>query len=279
MRLSVGEVALTRVEYFDIGLDPEAVGLTRDQVAANPWAVPAWSTSDRQVLVGQAMWVLQSAGTTIVVDPCGASDEFLRTGPDAITHQEAMLASLGAAGFAPDDVDVVLLSHLDGIGLIGVVDETGAWAPAFPAARVVVTEAHLDFLASEAGQGTSGDVAFAAVQEHGVVDGVADGYEVVPGVRLETTDAHIPGHAVIRIADGDAAAVLVGHLLVTPLQGATGPCEQLNLDPDAAWACVQALLAEAELRATTVIGPLWPHPGAGHVVSVDGRTTIVPVAS
>jgi hypothetical protein len=278
VRFAVGGVELTRVEYFDIGLGPDSIGLAPEQVAAEPWAAPTWANEDGEVLVGQAMWVLRSGGTTVLVDPCGASDAFLRTGPEAIGHQDAMLAALAAAGFTREDIDVVLLSHLDGIGLIGVVDPDGRWTPAFPDARIVVTQEHLDFLASDEGQGTSGDEAFGQVQAHGVVDGVADGHEVAPGITLEITGAHIPGHAVIRIGAGDDRAVMVGHLMVSPLHGASGPCQQLNNEPDAAWAVVGSLVADAAATGTVVIGPLWPRPGAGRVELVDGYPTIVPIA-
>lgn len=279
VRFTIGAIELCRVEYFDVALDPESVSLTAAQVASVPSAVPTWATEVGQVLVGQAMWVLRSAGTTIVVDPCGASDAFLRTGPEAITHQNAMLAALVEAGFGAEDVDVVLLSHLDGIGLVAVVDDAGAWAPTFPNARVVVPAEHLAFLASDAGEGVSGSEAFAVVQRFGVVDGVPDGHEVAPGVVLQVTGAHAPGHAVIRVGQGDGQGVMVGHLAVSPLHAMTGPCAGLNDDPQAAWSVLGALVTEAEDRRGILIGPLWPRPGAGSVVTVDGVPTIIPIGS
>src|SRR5689334_8462519 len=124
-QLQVGDIALTRVEYFDIALGPEVANLTAAEVVALPGAAPVWATEDGQVNIGQAMWVIQAAGSTIIVDPCGASDDFLRSGPEAIGHQDAMLAALDGAGFPVGAIDLVVLTHLDGIGLAGVVDEAG----------------------------------------------------------------------------------------------------------------------------------------------------------
>lgn len=278
-RVAVGDIALTRVEYFDIALDPASVSLTADQVAALPWAVPTWATPDGQVRIGQAMWVVESGGTTIVVDPCGASDAFLRSGPGAVGHQDAMLAALAAAGFARDAVDLVLLSHLDGIGLVAVVDEAGRWSPAFPSARVLVSTDHLAFLDTDRARDISGRDAFAAVQRAGVVEGFADGDEVAPGVVVQLTGAHIAGHAVIRVGAGDGQAVMVGHLAVSPLHAAAGPCEGLNDDPAAAWSALGGLVADAAAHDHVLVGPLWPYPGAGRVAVVDGAPTIVAIGS
>src|SRR4051812_1104514 len=102
-RYAVGAARLSRVSYFDVALDAGAVGLTSDDLAeARDWAEPTWSTADGQVLVGQALWVIESEGRVMVIDPCGASDAFLRTGPEAIAHQEAALAAMADAGFSPE---------------------------------------------------------------------------------------------------------------------------------------------------------------------------------
>ena len=141
----VGEVELTRVPYFDVALDAAVVGLTAEQIESVEWATPSWASADGQVLIGQAVWVVESQGRVIVVDPCGAADQFLREGKEAIGHQEAALGALRDAGFPPERVDVVVLSHLDGIGMAAVVAPDGGWAPAFPNARIVMMAAELEF--------------------------------------------------------------------------------------------------------------------------------------
>jgi hypothetical protein len=75
----VGAATLTRVPYFDVALDPAAATLTPEQVVElSGWAVPSWATSEGELLVGQAVWVIESEGREIVVDPCGAADAFIR---------------------------------------------------------------------------------------------------------------------------------------------------------------------------------------------------------
>jgi glyoxylase-like metal-dependent hydrolase (beta-lactamase superfamily II) len=264
----VGDVELTRVPYFDVALDPAVVNLTADEVAAIDWATPTWASADGQVLVAQAVWVIVSKEQLIVVDPCGAADAFLRSGPGAIGHQEAVLGAMRAAGFPPGSVDVVVLSHLDGIGMAAVVEPDGSWAPAFPNARIVMTSTELDWLA---GDGRAGGLdALDALIAKGVVDGVDDGHRITDEVHLELTGGHTPGHAVVHVRSGRDRATLLGHLALSPLQIATGARADGNLDAATARRRLEALAAESAEHETLLIGPLWPFPGAGYAVG-DGH--------
>jgi len=101
-KFEVGAATLTRVPYFDVALDPAAASLTPEQVVElSEWSVPSWATAEGELLVGQAVWVIESEGRVIVVDPCGAADPFIRTGPEAIGHQDAVLSAMTSAGFPP----------------------------------------------------------------------------------------------------------------------------------------------------------------------------------
>ena len=61
--IDLGGVRLTRVGYFDVPLDPGVIGFTSRQVAAVPWASPTWATPAGQVLIGQAVWVIEAGGS------------------------------------------------------------------------------------------------------------------------------------------------------------------------------------------------------------------------
>lgn len=259
-RFRVGEAALTRVPYFDIPLDSSVVGLTVDEVESIDWSRPSWASADLQVLVGQAAWVVESEGRVIVVDPCATADRFLRSGPEAIGHQEAVLRAMRDAGIPPERVDVVVLSHLDGIGMAAVVEPDGSWAPAFPNARIVMTSAELAWLAD--GARAEGLDALNALIAHGVVEGVDDRHHLTGEVCLELTGGHTPGHAVLRVRSGDEHATFLGHLALSPIHVATHSA--LHLDRARAGEALDALVAEATAHETLLVGPLWPFPGAGY---------------
>jgi glyoxylase-like metal-dependent hydrolase (beta-lactamase superfamily II) len=260
----VGGTRLTRVPYFDIALGPEVAGLTGAEVAAIPWAVPVWADDDQQVIVGQAVWVIEAGDRVLVVDPCGAADTFLRSGADAVTHQDAVGAALTAAGFAPDRVDAVILSHLDGIGMAAAVDADGAWTPFFRRARIVVSAAELERV--RAHPGIQGAAALLALVAQGAVDAVGARHEPAPRVEMVVTGGHTAGHAVVRITDeGRVGAVFIGHLAVSPLDFAVETKATAHEDVATAAPLVEAELRGAAADQRLLIGPLWPVPGAARV--------------
>jgi glyoxylase-like metal-dependent hydrolase (beta-lactamase superfamily II) len=115
-----------------------------------------------------------------------------------------------AAALAPycrlDDVDTVVLTHLD-------FDHFGG-AAEIPAPRIVVTKTAADWArAWEPEPGGMSDV-FARIEAR--LDEVADGAEVLPGVRLVEAPGHRTGHAVVEIEGGDGRRVFLSDVIHHP---------------------------------------------------------------
>jgi glyoxylase-like metal-dependent hydrolase (beta-lactamase superfamily II) len=261
-RYAVGDATLLRVPYFDVPLDPGVVGLSAEQVRSVEWADPVWASAG-QVLIGQAVWLIASAGRLVVVDPCGAADEFIRSGTEAVGHQEAVLGALAAAGIDRAGVDHVVLSHLDGIGMTALIDDDGAWVPTFPNARVLVTAEELAWV--HAHPETQGATALGALLDREVVDPVTCPVRCTQEVVLELTGGHSAGHAVLRVESDGARAVFLGHLALNPVQVAFPQGAGQHADATRAQQALDTLLAEAAEDGSLVIGPLWPAPGAARV--------------
>jgi glyoxylase-like metal-dependent hydrolase (beta-lactamase superfamily II) len=259
---AVGDVTLLRVPYFDVPLDAAVAGLAAEQVRSVAWAESVWATAG-QILIGQVVWIIECGDRLIVVDPCGAADDFIRSGPSAVGHQEAVLGALAAAGIDPARVDLVVLSHLDGIGMAALVDGDGTWAPTFPHARVVVTGEELAWV--RAHPETQGAVPFGALVDQGLVDPVTCPFRCSNEVTLELTGGHSAGHAVLRVESAGVRALFLGHLALNPVQVAfpQGPAQ--HADTPRAQQALDRLLAEAASDGSLTIGPLWPAPGAARV--------------
>jgi glyoxylase-like metal-dependent hydrolase (beta-lactamase superfamily II) len=271
LTLEVGGVRLTRVPYVDVAIDPSAVGLTGQVVAEAGWAVSTWATEGGQVRVSQAIWVLESGGRVVVVDPCCAADLFLRSGPQALGHQDAVIDALVRAGLGPHRVDVVVLSHLDGIGMTALIDEDGTWRPMFPNARVVLTSTELSWL--EEAKDVSGLSALQALIAAGVVDGVPTPFELTPEVSVHLVGGHSTGHAIVRVDSGDQHAVLLGHLALSPIHLTTAASTDMppqHVDGGAAARTLDQLRAESATQGTWLIGPLWRYPGVVDLRASEG---------
>lgn len=264
LSFSIGSARLTRVPYFDVALTLDDVSLSAEAVAAAGDVATPWLDPAGQPVVGVAVWVVESEGRVVVVDPCGVADPFIRSGPEAITHQDAVFAAMDAAGFARDAVDAVVLSHLDGIGMAAAVTADGGWEPAFPNGPVVVTEDELAFLRAPTFE-VGGLEAFTALVDQGAVQAVPGDHQLTSELSLQQTGAHSPGHAVVRVESDGELALLVGHLAITPIHLVSGLCPGMHMEPEAALAALDAVLDEAAARDGLLVGPLWAAPGAVRV--------------
>lgn len=118
-----------------------------------------------------------------------------------------------AAGFQPDDVDLVVLTHLhfDHAGGGSVRTHEGASVPAFPRARYVVQRGELDFARrdNERIRASYLPASLEPIDRAGLWDPVDGDVELTAGIRLVRTPGHTPHHQSIRIdSDGETGFYL-----------------------------------------------------------------------
>ncbi|MBV8035645.1 MBL fold metallo-hydrolase [Roseateles sp.] len=131
---------------------------------------------------------LINTGAKIVLVDTGAAGLF---GPTA----GRVLANLKASGYAPEQVDEVVITHMHG-------DHIGG-AAAFPNAMLRLDKRDADFwlapekvAKSDGAKSTAAIVkAFADTGRFKPFDGSADGVEIVPGVKAFPAYGHTPGHS------------------------------------------------------------------------------------
>lgn len=249
--IDLGNLRLTRVLYLDAAIDPEPTGLDAATVRSVSWASPDWAT-DGQVRAASCVWVVSDRERHIALDPSGNIDEILHDPATTAAHQAAYASAFLDAGLPIESIDTVLLSHIESIGLTAVRERDG-WGRFFPNARVLMSDAASAHFDDHPPEGDVG-AAFSALRAAGLVDTFADGDEIVPGLRAEWTGMHDPGHCAFHVG---VEATYVGHLAVTPLHLATGPCPPQHADPDGAWSWLESVK-----DGRILLGPLWPSPGA-----------------
>ncbi|MGE3465246.1 MAG: hypothetical protein AB7I04_25395, partial [Pseudomonadales bacterium] len=255
---------LTRIGYLDIPVPAELLGLTAEQVAGVSWAAPTWA-SDDQPLLGNAAWFADLGGIRLVFDPLQTLDVVLRPDRDSERrHQDAVADLFAASGYPVESVDLVVMTHIDGVGMAARRDDAGNWTPFFPNARILMSDVELaGFRQAHPGAATAADLVgevWSALIEAGHVHSYSDGQTLAPSLVAEVSGGHGPGHSVLHFKEDDGVALsLIGHLAVTPIQLATGECTALNEDPAAAW----RLLHENARDGRMIAGSLWPTPGYG----------------
>lgn len=167
-----------------------------------------------------------------------------------LQREKNLMDSLSEAGYAPEDVTHVVLSHLD-------VDHVG-WAinpPSFPNATVYVQK---DALEEARGmpEGEGRREAVPAV-ENGVYEGwceLLDGSEeIVDGLRVEVRSGHAEGHQISWIESGDDAALFTADLAPAKMWLDPDLISGVDTDPEAARKNRIEVLTEAEERDAPVI--------------------------
>jgi glyoxylase-like metal-dependent hydrolase (beta-lactamase superfamily II) len=253
---TVGSVELTRVDDPDFELILPSDDATVAALQRSPWLAPHFVTEDWSLNVGSSCIVVRTPAAVALVDPFLAFDDAERLGP--------RLQALRDAGVEADDVDLVINTHVDGIGVNVLRDGS----PTFPNARYLVPRAELEAMRA----GTHGEQragALLALQDDGIVEPTEGNETILDGVRLEDAPGHNPGMHVVWVEDDDEAAVIVGHLFLHPAQIANPSIENGDLDPVVLEATRRSLLSRCAQTGALVVGPLFAEPGAG-VVQPDG---------
>ena len=268
----IGGLTVTRVveaelpvagELLSIGSDPPAL------LASSPWAIPGLVTEDGRVYFALAATCVESEGRKIVIDPWISFDA-RRAQPDAPEQAARQLAALAGAGFAADEVDLVVSTHIDGIGWSTrplTSDGPRQWVPSFPNARYVWTSLEIDRVLAEDGDDAA---SLAPLLDAGRVDAVSAPHALTSQVRLEPAPGHAPGNVNVWIESAGDAAVVVGDLVLHPLQLADPDWGGLDADPEQARIARRNVLTAAEKSGALVIGPHFPTPGAFRIEAADG---------
>lgn len=254
----VGDFTVTKVLELPIeiglidGLIPHVTPTVPQEIG---WLYPDYLTESGQLVADIHALVVDTGDQVIIADlGCGNGKSY-PTQPIWSNLDTPFLQRLREAGYAPEDVDIILCTHahLDHIGWLTHRDAHGAWVPTFPKARLVMVrdeyERHLGLMVEDGGGEVDSsapddddhldliaraffpDVAtlsnqtrliqeetFQPIVDAGLLDLVPVNGEVVPGVRYLSTPGHTPAHHSILLESGGSTAIITGDAIHHPVQ-------------------------------------------------------------
>ncbi|WP_216892038.1 MBL fold metallo-hydrolase [Nocardia alni] len=275
----LGDVTITRItEYFgSVEMSPDVFFPDSPAEAWHEhehWLAPDFLDPASNVCVSAIQtWLLRSAGATILVDT-GVGNHKERPYSPVWSHlNTGFLDELGRAGVRPQDVDLVINTHLhvDHVGWNTRLDDR-TWVPTFPNATYLMPRLDFDFWnpanghQPNLGRGNQNvfEDSVAPVHEAGRTLLWEDSYRIDANLTLDLAPGHTPGSSVLTLESGTDRALFVGDLLHTALQFVepdTNSC--FCEDPVLARATRRRLLTRAaEENALVLPAHLGGHGGA-----------------
>lgn len=264
-RMMVGKAEVTALFDGAIDLDPKILknvkpGELQRLLARMFAAAPKLQT-------GVNAFLINSGGKLVIVDT-GAGKLF---GPTLGN----VIANLKASGYTTDQVDAVLVTHLHGDHMGGLVDAGGK--PAFAKAAVFVAKTDADFwlseeIAAKAPEQARGffkmarDTA-APLQAAGKWKTFEWGSEIVPGFKAVEARGHTPGHTAFALESDGQHLLLWGDLVHNANVQFAKPSVTIEFDIDQKQAAkTRAAMFKATAKSRELVaGAHLPFPGLGHV--------------
>jgi glyoxylase-like metal-dependent hydrolase (beta-lactamase superfamily II) len=284
--LTLGEVAISRIVEIGRSAFPTAQMLPESDAGRvaqhHRWMKPHfWDDVTGDLGSRIQTWIVRTPEHTVLVDT--------GVGNDKERHETALwnhlrggyLDDLRAAGVTPEQVDLVLCTHLhvDHVGWNTRL-VNGRWVPTFPKARYVFAGGEWEFWRHEheAGREKSGCIADSVVPvvEAGQAVMVDGTYRIDPWLSYEPWIGHTPEHVGVRVHTRAGDAVFSGDLMHRVVQVAEPQwssifCYDARQAAETRKAFVERHAASGDL----VLPAHFPHPG--RIVRDNGGHRFEPV--
>ena len=239
------------------------------------------------LLLTARAYVVRTQRQVILIDSCNGNHKPRPAFPSTDRLETPYLDRLQAAGVTPEQVDIVICTHLhpDHVGWNTRLAD-GRSVPTFPNAKYLVGQTEFDDMKSLHDAGSGEDLMqqiLTATFEDSVLPIVAHNQavfidqghvveqELDHGVRLESAPGHTRGHVSIHIEGAGQHALATGdafhHLLQLNRVDLPGP----DADPEQAIATRRRLFDTYTDTSTIVLPAHFPAPGAGRLVHRQGR--------
>ncbi|MBI1886441.1 MAG: MBL fold metallo-hydrolase [Chloroflexi bacterium] len=271
--LKLGNLDLLVVSDGILRLDAGAVfGLT-PRVMWEPHAGPL--DDMHRLPMGLNCVVVRSGGKTVLIET-GVGTKRARTPGAAGTGEVGtLLEELAREGIRPEDVDIVVNTHLHFDHAGGnTVTAAGGPAPAFPRARYFIQKGEWEEAQrpNERTRATYLAENFEPLAEARQVELVEGEAEVVKGVRMVPAPGHTAHHAVVELESGGELALYAGELAQHPVMlERIAWISAFDVLPLVSLETKKRLIERAIDKRALLVCVHAPFPGVGRLRLEDGK--------
>lgn len=271
-RVAVGNAELIALQDSWTKREPGGFFVGVDAEAWEPYE--EWLEDDGLMAHNFGSFLIRSQGKVMLVDT-GLGQW---PNPLHLLQPPSLLEAMGKAGFSPDDVDLVLFTHLHW-------DHTG-WNTrgdgdtlelTFPNATYVAQQKEFDYWTGPGDKPTNGpafDRVLAPIIAADRLELATGEYTATREVVAVPTPGHTPGHVSFAVVSGGERAYILGDAAHKPVQ-LTEPdwYPGFDLDPVESTRSRHMILDRAEREQALLAGGHFAFPSMGYPAHVDGQRT------
>jgi glyoxylase-like metal-dependent hydrolase (beta-lactamase superfamily II) len=246
------------------------------------WLEPGCIDPDNGMLIlAFQSYLVRTGRHTILVDGCVGEDKNRPERPSWHRQKWPWMANLRAAGIAPEEIDIVMCTHLhvDHVGWNTRLED-GKWVPTFPNASYLFGETEYRYWESCYKELSWLRDAFEdsvlPVMEAGKVTLVASDHEIEAGLTLEPIPGHTLGQVALNAEGGGARAIMCGDLFHHALQVPEPHLNSIFCVDGELSARTRTEFVDRHVDTDTLILPAhFPGETAGHIRDVGGERRFI----
>ena len=215
-RFALGDLELISLSDGLLHLDGGSIFGT---VPKEFWEKKAPADEHNRITMAMRPLVVRGARTMLIDAGLGGKESAKFHDIYGVDRTRPLEATLAEAGLAPEDIDIVLASHLhfDHAGGFTYRDAAGRIRPTFPRAQYIVRRGEWEDATHPHERNRASYLAdnYLPLADAGVLQLVDDDATIMPGVRVRRTGGHCRHHQIALIESKGRTAAFVADLIPT----------------------------------------------------------------
>jgi methylmalonyl-CoA epimerase len=276
-RFTLGNIELISVCDGFIGLDGGSMFGT---IPKPLWEKKAPADDRNRIAMAMRPLVVRGARTMLIDAGLGDKENEKFHDIYRVDRRRNLDHALADAGLSPEDIDIVLASHLhfDHAGGFTIRDADGRLRPRFPRAQYVVRRGEWEDATHPHERNRASYLLdnYVPLADAGVLQLVDDDQTIMPGVKVRRTGGHTMHHQMIVIESGGKTAAFVADLIPMTAHAPNAWIMGYDLYPMDTLAAKRQFIEDAIEREILVFFEHDPVVAAGHIREENGKRVVAP---